>query len=117
MGHQYFHVPGIGRLAIEYVVTNGRAADLFADPRELGQAKAQTSILNRKLRRPHARVLDHLPLYRQDRDQFPKCYPQELWLEWVQFLADEGSDFLKKAREITVVCLAHRISYVTLTGL
>src|SRR5215208_2531843 len=92
MLHQDFHVSDVRRLAVEQVVADWRASELFTDKRKLRKRQAQPAVFLRQVRRPQTHCFYFVTLCGEHRDEIAERTSQEVRFEWIDLGAQEFFD-------------------------
>src|ERR1041385_2347128 len=105
--HQDFHVPDVRRLAVEQVMTDGRASELFADEGKLRQRESDSAVLDGQVRRPKSHRFDLFALCLQRGRQFAKGSSEKLRFEGISLIAHELFNPVQEPEQFFTVMIGH----------
>ena len=92
MGQQDLHVADVRRLAVEEVMPDRRAAQLFTDTGKLRQTQTESAMLFRQVRRPEAERFHFVTFGVEGWSQFAKGTAKEISFERINFGAQKILD-------------------------
>ena len=115
VGQEDFHVADVGRLAVEEIVSDRCASELFAHERKLRKREAETAVFARQERRPESERFNFLARCVQCWCEIAKRTAQEVRLDGVSIRKQEFLDPVEQSDEFLVVVIRHDDAHKRIT--